>query len=125
MTETGMLLDFARLIVGAIILFYASYTDIKTRKASNMNWIILGIVGAVLLIIQYFTVGFENLYYLIFIPVMIGLVYVLFQLRLIFGGADAKALMAIAILAPIEPNIAQFPIEKGSVMPFSWSIFSN
>ena len=43
-----------------------------------------------------------NLHYLIFIPVMIALIYILFQLRLIFGGADAKALIALAILVPLE-----------------------
>jgi len=118
-------IDIIRLLVGTIILFYASYTDIKTRKASNLNWVVLAIVGGILLLIQFITVGFENVFYLIFIPIMIGLVFLLFQMRLIFGGADAKALMAIAILAPFEPEILQFPIFKGSLMPFSWSIFSN
>ncbi len=125
MTETVTILDTIRLITGIVILFYASYTDIKTRRASNILWIIMGVIGAILLIIQFFTTGFENLYYLLFIPIMIGLVYVLFQLRLIFGGADAKALMAIAILVPIEPAIGQIPIFKGGIMPFSWSIFAN
>jgi len=125
MIETVTILDTIRFITGIIILFYASYTDIKTRRASNILWIIMGVIGAILLIIQYFTTGFENLYYLLFIPIMIGLVYVLFQLRLIFGGADAKALMAIAILVPIEPAIGQIPVWKGGVMPFSWSIFAN
>ena len=69
--------------------------------------------------------GFENIMYLLFIPIMIGLVYAFFQMRLIFGGADAKALMAIAILTPLEPSISQFPLWSGSFMPFSWSIFSN
>lgn len=125
MTETGMLIDIVRFIAGVSILAYASYTDIKTRRAPNMLWLILGSIGGILLVIQYLTTGFENLYYLLFIPIMIGLVYVLFQMRLIFGGADAKALMAIAILVPFEPLIADFPIWKGSIMPFSWSIFSN
>jgi len=125
MSETVILLDVIRLITGITILFYASYTDIKTRRASNILWILMGVVGAILLIIQYLTTGFENLYYLLFIPIMIGLVYALFQLRLIFGGADAKALMAISILVPIEPAIGQIPIWKGGIMPFSWSIFAN
>jgi len=125
MIETGLLLDGMRLVVGVIILSYASYTDIKTRRASNMLWLIMGIIGALLLLVQYLTIGFSNVYYLAFIPIMIGLMYVLFQLRLIFGGADAKALMAIAILAPIEPAILQFPLWKGSPMPLSWIIFAN
>ena len=125
MAETITILDLIRLFTGISILIYASYTDIKTRRASNILWLIMGSIGAIILLVQYLSIGFENLMYLIFIPVMIGLVYLLFQLRLIFGGADAKALMAIAILVPIEPAINQFPIWKGTLMPFSWAIFAN
>ena len=125
MIEDGMVLDIIRLVVGTVILSYASFTDIKTRRASNMLWVILGSVGALLLLIQHFTVGFDNILYLIFIPIMIGLMYVLFQMRLIFGGADAKALMALAILIPLEPAILSFPLFRGSPMPFSWVVFSN
>jgi preflagellin peptidase FlaK len=125
MDEMGTILDIIRLFVGIAVLSYASYTDIKTRRASNINWLIMGGIGGILLVVQYFTVGFENTMYLLFIPIMIGLVYAFFQMRLIFGGADAKALMAIAILTPLEPSISQFPLWSGSFMPFSWSIFSN
>jgi len=127
MLEDGTVLDVIRLFVGITILFYASYTDIKTRRASNMLWVIMGSIGAILLVVQYFTAGFENPYYLLFIPIMIGLMFALFQLRLIFGGADAKALMALAILIPLKPEILQFPLFEGSVvsMPGSWIVFSN
>jgi preflagellin peptidase FlaK len=125
MENVGTILDILRLIVGISILGYASYTDIKTRRASNILWIIMGIIGAILLIIQYFTVPFQNIMVLIFIPIMIGLVYVLFQMRLLFGGADAKAIMAIAILLPLQPIINQFPIWGQSYMPASWIVFSN
>jgi len=125
MVETLEILDIIRFATGFLILFYASYTDIKIRQASNKLWLIMGFIAIILLIIQYFTEGFENYFYLIFIPIMIGLVYLLFQLRIIFGGADAKAIMAIAILAPIEPSIAGFPIVTGYFMPFSWTIFQN
>lgn len=119
-------IDIFRLFIGISILSYASYTDIKTRRASNLNWLIMGSAGAILLVIQYFTVGFNGQeMYLIFIPIMIGLVYLLFQMRLIFGGADAKALMALAILVPITPSIILFQTELRVVLPFSWSVFSN
>ncbi len=126
MVETAALLDIARLVVGTTILSYASYTDIKTRRASNMLWVIMGSVGAILLVIQYLTVpaAFDNIFYLIFIPIMIVLMYIFFQLRLIFGGADAKAIMALAILVPLEPSIFEFPL-LSSFMPFSWVILSN
>jgi archaeal preflagellin peptidase FlaK len=119
-------IDIARFIVGFSILIYASYTDIKTRRAPNILWWIMGGIGTILLLIQFFSPqGFGNQsMYLIFIPIMIGMVYLFFQLRLIFGGADAKALMALAILVPFSPLIYSYPLYK-SVMPFSWVIFSN
>ena len=73
MMEIGPTLDIIRLILGVAILSYASFTDIKTRRASNLNWLILGGAGAILLAIQYFTVGFgDQINYLIFIPIMIS-----------------------------------------------------
>ncbi len=127
MTEIALSLDITRLIVGIAILAYASYTDIKTRRASNILWVIMGSIGAILLVIQYFTIGFENPFYLIFVPIMIALMYVLFQLRLMFGGADAKAIMALAILVPFAPEILDFPMLEASTisMPGSWIVFSN
>ncbi|MEM4257580.1 MAG: A24 family peptidase C-terminal domain-containing protein [Candidatus Thermoplasmatota archaeon] len=127
MTNELMILNIIRFITGSLVLLYASYTDIKTRRAANYLWVIIGGVGTILLIIQYIMIGFDNIFMLIFIPLFIGLMYLLFQLRVIFGGADAKAFMALAILVPIQPVIASFPIlDSGPItMPGSWIIFSN
>jgi preflagellin peptidase FlaK len=118
--------DIIRFITGFSILAYASYTDIKIRKAANFLWLIMGGVGGSLLIIQYlFFNGFGNqTLYLLFIPIIIFIMYVFFQLRLLFGGADAKAMMAIAILVPLTPSIYSFPLFP-SILPCSWVIFSN
>ena len=118
------LLDGIRLITGTILLAYASYTDIKTRRAANILWILMALVGGILLILQYVEGGYPNIYYLFFIPLMIGMMYLFFQMRLLFGGADAKALMALAILVPIQPLIGAFPLWK-SFLPGSWTIFAN
>ena len=135
MVETEIFLNIARLFVGVVILGYASYTDIKTRRASNMLWVIMGGIGGVILVIHFFTTdAFEGdyVYYLVFIPVMIVLVYILFQLRLIFGGADAKALMALAILLPL-PTLSWIPESTGladlplgsTTLPYCWGVFIN
>jgi preflagellin peptidase FlaK len=118
------LLNVIRLITGAVLLAYASYTDIKTRRAPNILWVIIATVGVILLLIQYLDNGFPNIWYLVFIPIMIALMYLFFQMRLLFGGADAKALMALAILVPIQPIIGGFPVWQ-SFLPGSWSIFAN
>jgi preflagellin peptidase FlaK len=125
MIPTVTIIDTIRFIAGISILTYASYTDIKTRRAPNILWIILGGVGLVLLAAEFLLIGLENqLIYIAFIPFIIIIVYVLFQLGLIFGGADAKAIMAIAILVPFEPVFYEFPLNN-SPMPFSWVIFQN
>jgi preflagellin peptidase FlaK len=128
MMVDATILSVLRLITGVAILGYASYTDIKTRRAANYLWVIMGAIGAVLLLVQYLTIGFDNIWYLVFIPIMILLVYAFFQMRLLFGGADAKALMAIAILVPLQPSlvtgIGTFPIWT-SFWPGSWTIFCN
>ena len=118
------LLDSIRLITGTILLAYASYTDIKTRRAANILWILMALVGAILLVLQYLEGGYPNIWYLAFIPIMIALMYLFFQMRLLFGGADAKALMALAILVPIQPHIGDFPLWL-SFLPGSWTIFAN
>jgi preflagellin peptidase FlaK len=122
MMVDATILDVIRLITGTILLAYASYTDMKTRKASDLLWVIMGIIGVILLIVQYLDGGFPNLWYLIFIPIMIALMYAFFQLGLLFGGADAKALMALAILVPIQPLIGMFPLWP-SFLPGSFCIF--
>ncbi|MBN1861662.1 MAG: prepilin peptidase, partial [Candidatus Thermoplasmatota archaeon] len=81
------LLDGIRLITGTVLLTYASYTDMKTRRAANILWVIMAIVGGLLLLIQYVDGGFPNIWYLAFIPIMIALMYLFFQMRLLFGGA--------------------------------------
>ena len=135
MVETEILLNIIRLIVGIVILGYASYTDIKTRRASNMLWVIMGIAGGILLLTEYLTTNsFDDgrIIYLIFIPIMIVMVYIMFQMRLIFGGADAKALMALAILLPLptiywipsSSNITSLPIGE-TTLPYCWGVFIN
>jgi preflagellin peptidase FlaK len=124
MMVDAAILDGIRLITGTVILAYASYTDIKTRRAAKILWVIMAIIGIILLVIQYLEGGFPIIWYLVFIPIMIALMYAFFQMRLLFGGADAKALMALAILIPILPRIGNIPLWD-SFLPGSWSIFAN
>jgi preflagellin peptidase FlaK len=124
MMVDATILDAIRLITGTVLLAYASYTDMKTRRAANILWVIMGLVGAILIVIQYLDGGFPNIWYLVFVPIMIALMYLFFQMRLLFGGADAKALMALAILVPIQPLMGTFPFWK-SFLPGSWTIFAN
>jgi preflagellin peptidase FlaK len=124
MYELELILNSIRLILGILILLYASYTDIKTRTVSNKLWIIMILAGIIILVIQLFISKIINFYSLLFIPIMILLFYFFFQFRLLFGGADAKAIMSLTLLTPFTPIFFIFPINV-PIMPFPWVIFSN
>jgi preflagellin peptidase FlaK len=149
-------------------LFYASYTDYKTRKVKNEVWLVMGFCGCALIAIQlilekedweYFLIlvpisilftsmffdfgggtkkegkkinfvpiilyvmGFLAIIYMFYalagqilfyqllsIPILIIFFFILYQLGMLHGGADAKAMMAITILVPFYPHFSDFPL---------------
>jgi len=124
--DEGSILNIVRLFLGTILLLIASYTDIKTRRAANFLWVIMAGVGVALVVVQYFMAPFSSIWYLILIPVMIAMFYAFYLMRLLFGGADAKALMALAILVPIQPIIGVLPyLRPLTFWPGVWTIFVN
>ncbi|HDS44632.1 MAG TPA: A24 family peptidase [Methanomicrobia archaeon] len=90
----------------ATILCYACYSDLKTRTVSNKLWLLLLAVGLPLALYNGYRSGVP---FLIGLGYSIGfttlLAYLFFYLNL-FGGADAKALMGIALLIPTNPLFA-------------------
>ena len=93
------MLEVARFIVGFIILGVAAYSDLHTRTASNKLWLCLSISAIIILIVDFVLNGFDDLLLIVMVGIIL-LVYVLFQLRIISGGADAKAMMSLAVLIP-------------------------
>lgn len=65
------------------------------------------------------------------IPAMIILAHIFFQSGLLKGGADAKALMALAVLVPFYPNWYGFPLVQVNsqiitvLFPFALVILMN
>ena len=49
------LLDWIRFFLGAMMLSYGSWTDLKTRRVSNQVWIIFGGLASSLLIYEFST----------------------------------------------------------------------
>ncbi len=88
------------------LLGYASWRDIKERTINNKVWLIMIFMGApanVLLQLNYYQRwGIEVIYTTCFsIIASITIAFLLFYLNL-FGGADAKALIALACAYPIS-----------------------
>jgi preflagellin peptidase FlaK len=90
----------------ATILIYACYSDLKTRTVINKLWLLLLAVGLPLALYNCYLFGVP---FLISLGYSVGftslLAYLFFHLNL-FGGADAKALIGIALLIPTNPLFA-------------------
>jgi preflagellin peptidase FlaK len=192
MIGTAEIFDVARLVVGVVVLIFASHIDWKIRRAPNILWIVLATAGfliiefqsivagkpaiyrltlipiviffatiitdgeiftrilnkkknAIVVIclnifalstiaFQVYTQGLGDAYFvqLITIPIMFLIFRGMYSIGLLHGGADAKAMLAIAILVPFYPKILNFPL-LGSprlpttelVLPYSLVILFN
>lgn len=116
--------DIVRFVVGMSVLLYASYTDFKLRIARDELWIIAGVAG--LLLIPFSAHPLSNMAFYLLLSVLVMLPFSFFVMLLRMGGADAKALLAIAILAPIFPHMGSLPLWIPVVeLPFAMTVFIN
>jgi preflagellin peptidase FlaK len=88
-----------RLAACAAMLVLASIMDIKKREISDKVWVGFGALGLLITGIEFFNNSINILQYAIGIAITTPIGYGIYRSGL-FGGADAKALIAIAILVP-------------------------
>ncbi|MCD1293688.1 peptidase [Methanocella sp. CWC-04] len=116
------LLNIIRIIICTAILSYSCVTDWRSRRAPNQLWYVLGGAGIVLGFIEFWVRSFDY-YFLIYLAIGVifiyVLVYVIFRVGG-FGGADAKSLIAIAILFPLYPEV----LISGTILPLSTGVRS-
>ena len=128
--------DLLRLL--AIPVFaWVAVLDVRTRRVPSAVWIPLGALGVALLVwdgsVAYHTDIFAWQEFLIPAALSLGFVVPLAYLFWWFGGfggADAKALLVLALLFPVVPAYSvagwTFPIAgTGEMVPFSLSILAN
>ncbi len=125
-------MDIYRVVFALLILTYACYSDIRKRSVSNIVWLVMAGVG--IAFAGYYTLvqGMSFLIPLIFFATFTGAAsYIFFRLGL-FGAADAKALICIAILFPTQPRFTilshSFPLFDASVavvFPFALIVLLN
>ena len=124
-----ILLTATRTMTSLLFLFYASWSDHKTREVSNTVWIVSAPVA--------FTLTFFDIYMsepstLFSFGISFGLTAA-FSIILFyaggFGGADAKALMCLALALPFFPTNLITPISGGDSVIlktlFPITVFSN
>lgn len=110
-------------------LFYSSWSDYKTREVSNMVWILFAPLAFTLTFLEIYIYDFSllSIYGLCF-GLTAAFAVVLFYSGG-FGGADAKALMCLALALPFHPEELFAPL-AGRISPiserfFPITIFSN
>ena len=116
------LLDIARAGLALCFLFYASWSDYKTREVSDTVWALLAPLGFTLTFVEVWTYDIAPLYlYGICFGLTAFFAVIIFYSGG-FGGADAKALMCLALVLPFYPTNLIKPL-SGTVSPISQMLF--
>ncbi|ATZ60695.2 MAG: A24 family peptidase C-terminal domain-containing protein [Methanosarcinales archaeon Met12] len=119
-----------RILVCIPFLLYACYSDLKNRRVSNLVWLPMIGVGAVLALLDFIDHGFISLLnFGLSVMLISAFAYVLFKMGA-FGGADAKAIISLAIVVPTFHPIRLFEhsIPLAGIPPlnlFAFSTFGN
>ena len=117
-------LDGARVILCLSFLIYASWSDYKTREVSNRVWIIFGPLALALTAFELVVYSPQPLFtYILAFAITSALAIAIFYAGG-FGGADAKALMCIALALPVYPeHFLTQPVAANPLFPLT--IFTN
>jgi len=119
--------DATRILLCVFIFFYASWGDWKKREVSNKVWLIMAPLAFALTTTQYVVFSPHLLqFYALSFAITAALSVALFYAGA-FGGADAKALMCLALALPTYPNDLSFlQSSVPNVSPvFPITVFSN
>jgi preflagellin peptidase FlaK len=127
--KVQMVLDVARTSLTLIVFMYASFCDYKTREVSNNVWIIFAPIAFVLTFCEIYFFEFTQFP---FYGACFGLTSIFAILIFYsggFGGADAKALICLALALPFQPSNLFIPV-SGDISPisnifFPMTVFSN
>ncbi len=119
--------DALRVLVATSVLAFAAITDLRWRRAPDACWWV--IAGAGLLFLGYDawqTPGFfeTHLPQLAVAGLVLVIALVGYYTGLVAGGADAKAMMSLAVLAPL-PLGAAWMIPWPSPFPFVLTALVN
>ena len=113
----------AKVTLSLAFLFYASWSDYKTREVSNRVWAVYAPIALVLSLAELLLYAPSQLpFFALSFGLIAGFALLLFYTGG-FGGADSKALMCIALALPFAPQTLFTPIFTGAISPISQFIF--
>lgn len=115
--------EVARVSLTLLFLLYASWSDWKQREVSNKVWIVFAPLALLFTIAQFVLFAQDLLaIYLISFALTSVMAIALFYAGA-FGGADAKALMCIALALPSPVRLVSSVSLFLPIFPFT--VFSN
>ncbi len=106
-----------KFIIFLLILLVASFFDIRYRIVPPKLWILALIVLIPLNLYEFLLFNYDLLNYLISILLTVLISLALPYLG--FGGADSKALIALALFFPVYPKFYYFPFFKCFLLPLA------
>ena len=115
-------LQLAKTTIALLFLLYASLSDYKSREVSDTVWAVMAPLGLALTLIEMYINGFSTLpLYGICFGLTSAFAIAIFYAGG-FGGADAKALMCLALTIPFYPAGLPEPLSK-EISPISTNFF--
>ena len=130
MTPLNQILGSVRIIICLVFFVYTSWSDYKTREVSNNIWILFAPLAFALTFTELFLYKETStmLSYGISFSLTTAFALILFYSGG-FGGADAKALICLALALPFYPQNLFTPLSR-EISPisqtfFPFTVFSN
>ena len=118
------LINVIKVLITLAVFIKASIHDFKEREVPDELWVFMVILGVVLDVIQYFINPYNILIAILQFVIIFALANFMFYVAG-FGGADAKALIALSVMFPIYPKIGMFPLLNTGIGIFAFSVLSN
>ena len=114
-----------RFIIVLGFLLYACKLDLKSRIVPNKVWKYMLLTSLPLTILELLLAKYSVGVFIIAavqLAIVFALAYILYIIGA-FGGADAKALMCLAVIFPTYPSYNGFPLFTG--FSFSFAVLAN
>ncbi|RUM34493.1 MAG: peptidase A24 [Archaeoglobus sp.] len=118
------LIHIVKVIVALVFLIEASRRDLKERLISNKLWMYMIIIFIPLDCLEYYIKPFSIVFAVAQFVFIFLFSYLIYWIGL-YGGADAKALMSLAIAFPVYPKFLNFPVLGTGMGIFTFSTLAN
>ncbi len=119
-----MVIELIKIPVTLLFLLKACEMDLKERRVPNKLWKLMLLVLVPLDIIEYFVEPFNILFSVFQLAFVFTFCYALYYIGL-YGGADAKAIMVLAVAFPVYPAFLAFPLLNKGLGMLAFTTLSN